>query len=193
MKNGRIAIFASGTGSNANALMEYFAAKATIEIGCLISNKEHCGALEFAKQHQVEARVFSNESIADGRSLLAYLVEKDINIIVLAGFLRKMPQNIIQSYPNKIINLHPALLPDFGGKGMYGTYVHEAVLEAKRKQSGITIHLVNENYDEGAYIAQFYTNVYETDSVSSLENRIRTLEARYFPFVVEGYIQSLIK
>lgn len=193
MKNARIAIFASGTGSNAKAIMDYFSNNENIHIECLISNKENCGAVELAKENLVDVGVFSNESIEDGKLLTDFLKQKKIDIIVLAGFLRKIPHAIIHSYSDRIINLHPAILPNFGGKGMYGKYVHKAVLEAKKKQSGITIHLVNENYDEGNYIAQFYTSVLEDDSVSSLEERIRVLEHRYFPFVIEGYIKSLMK
>lgn len=193
MKNPRIAIFASGTGTNAKALIEYFSNNKTIEVECLVSNKDNCGAVEIAKEKLVDVFTFSNNSLEEGTQIVDFLNHKKIDFIVLAGFLRKIPHAIISSYPNKIINLHPAILPSFGGKGMYGQHVHTAVLEAKEKQSGITIHLVNENYDEGNYIAQFYTPVLTGDTVSSLESRIRELEQRYFPFVVEGYIKSIIK
>lgn len=193
MKNARIAIFASGTGTNAKALMEYFSTNERIHVEYLISNKEDCGAIALAKEYHVDVKTFSNESIADGATVNEFLQQQKIDFIVLAGFLRKIPHSVIQSFPNKIINLHPALLPSFGGKGMYGKFVHAAVLNAKKKESGITIHTVNENYDEGNYIAQFYTPVLEDETVSSLEGKIRELELRYFSCVVDGYINSIIK
>ena len=193
MKKARIAIFASGTGTNARALMEYFSTKEHIHVEHLISNKEDCGAIVHAKRYQVDVKIFSDENISDGEIVNHFLQQKKIDFIVLAGFLRKIPLSVIQSFPNKIINLHPALLPNFGGKGMYGKFVHAAVLNAKKKESGITIHTVNENYDEGNYIAQFYTLVLEDETVSSLEKKIRELEQRYFSCVVDGYINSIIK
>jgi len=191
MKSARMAIFASGTGSNAQAIIDYFAGNKSITIPCLISNKEECGAIELARKAQIEVRVFANNEIEDGKLLERFLVEKNIDVIILAGFLRKIPRNITSCFPDRIINIHPAILPDFGGKGMYGKHVHQAVLEAKKKQSGITIHLVNEKYDEGNYLAQFYTPILENDTVQSLEARIRSLELNYFPFVIEGYIKSI--
>jgi phosphoribosylglycinamide formyltransferase-1 len=193
MENARLAIFASGTGTNAKVLMDYFSNHESIHVECLISNKANCGAVDLAKKQQLDVGLFSNESLVEGNTLEAYLNEKEIDFLILAGFLRKIPFTVISSYKDRIINLHPSLLPDFGGKGMYGKYVHEAVLNAKKTQTGITIHLVNENYDEGNYIAQFYLPVLPNDTLSSLEERIRKLEHRYFPFVVEGYINSIKK
>lgn len=191
MKKERIAILASGTGSNAKALMEYFSTASTIKIACLISNNESCGALEAAREQNVPLKLYSNDEIEQGDVLTNYLSENKIDFIILAGFLRKIPATTIRNYPNKIINIHPALLPAFGGKGMYGQHVHKAVLESKSVQSGITIHCVNENYDEGNYVAQFYTYVLPNDTIKTLENRIRALELRYYPIVVEGYIHSI--
>lgn len=193
MENARIAIFASGTGTNAKVLIDYFSNHQSIHVACLISNKENCGAVDLAKEQQIDVGLFCNESLVEGNTLVTYLSQNKIDFLVLAGFLRKIPFSIISYYKDKIINLHPSILPDFGGKGMYGKYVHEAVLNAKKKQTGITIHLVNENYDEGNYIAQFYLPVLPNETVSSLEDRIRKLEHRYFPFVIEGYINSITK
>lgn len=193
MKNARIVIFASGRGTNAQALIEYFSTNERVHILFLISNKANCGAVEVAREFEVNVKIFSNDIISEGEKVNNFLQQKKIDFIILAGFLRKIPPSIIHSFPNRIINVHPALLPNFGGKGMYGKFVHEAVLESKTKLAGITIHKVNENYDEGDYIAQFYTQVLETDTVSSLERKIRELEYRYFSCVVDGYINSITK
>lgn len=193
MKNARIAIFASGNGTNALRLMEYFSTKAHIHVECLISNRSNCGAVDLAREQDVHVKIFSNENISEGKIVNDFLQQKKIHFIVLAGLLRKIPRSIIQSFPNRIINVHPSLLPNFGGKGMYGKFVHSAVLAAKKKETGITIHVVNENYDEGNYIAKFYVPILEDETIFSLENKIRELEHRYFSCVVEGYINSIIK
>lgn len=191
MKHTRIAILASGTGSNALALMNHLDGHATIQTTLLVSNKETCGALPAANSKNIVTAVLTNAAIEDNQSLLKLLKQHAIDIVVLAGFLRKIPGAVVQAFPDRIINIHPSILPHFGGKGMYGARVHQAVIEAHKKSSGITIHVVNEHYDEGHYIAQFFVPVTASDDASSLERKIRTLEQRYFPTVVEGYINSL--
>ena len=190
MKNIRIAILASGTGSNAQALIDYFSSNDFIHVESLVSNNENCGAVKIAHEHQIALGVFSNEQFEAGEAVQAFLLDKKIDFIILAGFLRKIPRSIIQHYRKRILNIHPSILPAFGGAGLYGNRVHEAVLAAKKDHSGITIHLVNEHYDEGSYIAQFYTSVAADETVASLGTKIHQLEHRYLPFVVEGYIQS---
>lgn len=192
MNNICIAVFASGAGSNAKALIEYFSSNDCIHVECLVSNKESCGAITMAQDQKVDSKVFENDCFETGQEVADYLTQKNIDFIVLAGFLRKLPHFIIQNYPDRIINIHPSILPEFGGKGMYGKHVHKAVLAAAKKHSGITIHLVNENYDEGNYIAQFYTTIANGETITSLESKIQHLEHRYFPYVVEGYIKSQI-
>lgn len=191
MKHTRIAILASGIGSNALALMNHFDGHPTIRTSLLVSNKETCGALLPASKKKIASEVLSNAEIEDNQTLLMLLKQHSIDIVVLAGFLRKIPISVVQAFPDRIINIHPSILPEFGGKGMYGARVHNAVIEAHKKSSGITIHVVNENYDEGHYIAQFFVPVRANDDASSLGHKIRTLEQRYFPTVVEGYINSL--
>jgi phosphoribosylglycinamide formyltransferase-1 len=191
MKHTRIAILASGTGSNALALIKHFESHPSIHAALVISNKDTCGALGTANEKNIATELLSNAAIEDDQTLLTLLKQHAIDIVVLAGFLRKIPVLVVQAFPDRIINIHPSILPEFGGKGMYGARVHQAVIDAHKKSSGITIHVVNEHYDEGHYIAQFFVRVTASDDASSLEHKIRALEQRYFPTVVEGYINSL--
>lgn len=186
----RLAIFASGTGSNAKRLIDYFSEKETISVALLISNRKECGALEIARKAGTTAIRFSKEEFYDSSTVIEKLTTEKIDFIVLAGFLIKVPDNILKAYENKIINIHPALLPDFGGKGMYGLNVHKAVIESGKKESGITIHLVNEHYDEGRILFQAKCPVLENDTAEALAARVQELEHKHFPEVVERFISG---
>lgn len=187
----KIAIFASGSGSNAENLMEYFAENKTVDILLILSNKPDAFLHERAKRFEVPSMSFTKTELYETDLILSILEEKKIDLIVLAGFLLKVPANLIAAYPNRIINIHPALLPKYGGKGMYGHFVHEAVVANKEKESGITIHYVNENYDEGNIIFQARCEVLPTDSADDVAEKVLQLEHLHFPKVVEQFIEKL--
>jgi phosphoribosylglycinamide formyltransferase 1 len=188
MKFHSVAIFASGNGSNAVNLIEHFQNHASIRVDLLICNKASAPVVEKAKNLGVETLIFDNEAFENGLTVLQELDYRAIEWIVLAGFLRKIPVNIIRGYHNRIINVHPALLPKFGGKGMYGMYVHQAVVAANEVKSGISIHLVNEEFDKGAILAQFDTVIDSSDSPEDVAQKIHTLEHKHFPIIVEKTI-----
>ena len=190
MNKHKIAIFASGTGSNAANIIQYFEKSSVAEIVLVISNKADALAVRKAQNKDVKAVVFNNESFKKNGVVLNYLKSVAIDFIILAGFLMKVPSDIIHAYPNKIVNLHPSLLPKYGGKGMYGKHVHSAVIEAQESESGISIHFVNEEYDEGAIIFQAKVNVEKGDSVEMLAQKIQQLEHRFFPKVIEQVINK---
>lgn len=187
-----IAIFASGSGTNAEAIMEHFAASTTARVALLLSNRADAFALKRAERFDVPTAVFSREEFRDPQGPVARLLtEHQIGFIVLAGFLWLVPNYLTANYAGRIVNIHPALLPKFGGKGMYGHHVHEAVLAAGETQSGITIHLVNERYDSGDILFQATVPVSPEDTPDSLAAKIHTLEHRHFPTVIEQTIQQL--
>lgn len=187
-----IAIFASGSGTNAEAIMEHFAASTTARVALLLSNRADAFALKRAERFGVPTAVFSREEFRDPDGAVARLLkEHHIEFIVLAGFLWLVPDYLTARYAGRIVNIHPALLPKFGGKGMYGHHVHEAVLAAGETQSGITIHLVNERYDSGDILFQATVPVSPDDTPDSLAEKIHTLEHRHFPTVIEQTIQQL--
>ena len=186
-----IALFASGTGSNVFNIIQHFKSNDLINVVAVLSNKENAGALSHAKNENVPTLTFSKEEFNSSIKVEEFLAEKKVDIIVLAGFLLKVPDTLIDLYPNKIINVHPALLPNYGGMGMYGIHVHRAVIEAKERKSGITIHLVNEKYDDGATIAQFECSLTESDSVQDLAKKISVLEKSFFPKTIEEYILKI--
>lgn len=188
----RIAIFATGSGSNAEAMMRYFQSHPKIEVSLLLSNKPEAGALQHAKNYQVPTFVFNRDLFFNSENVLNQLKEKDIDFIVLAGFLWKIPDYLIAAYPNRIINIHPALLPKFGGKGMYGMHVHEAVKAAGEQESGITIHLVNENYDEGKILLQEKVRILPEDNAVTIAKKVLQLEHAHFSPLVEKYILETI-
>lgn len=180
----KIVIFASGSGSNAEKIILHFNKKSLANVAAVFTNNPDAKVLLKAKKHQVPTVVFNREELNSGR------VAQDVNqiqpdLIVLAGFLWKFPDDIIQQYPNKIINIHPALLPQYGGKGMYGMKVHQAVLANNEKESGITIHYVNEHYDEGGIIFQKAVAVADCKTGEEIAEKIQQLEHRYFPDVIE--------
>lgn len=184
----RIAIFASGSGTNAEKFFEYFKNSNDIEISVLLSNNSNAYALQRAKNHSTPAKVFSRQEFQKTNKVLDILESKRIDYIVLAGFLWLIPTNLINAFPDRIINIHPALLPKYGGKGMYGMNVHEAVKRNNETTSGITIHLVNEIYDDGRILFQKETVVDDSDNPVDIANKIHVLEHRYFPEVVEKYV-----
>ena len=187
-----IAIFASGSGTNAEAIMEHFAPSTTARVALLLSNRADAFALKSAERFGVPTAVFSREEFRDPEGAVARLLkEHHIEFIVLAGFLWLVPDYLTARYAGRIVNIHPALLPKFGGKGMYGHHVHEAVLAAGETQSGITIHLVNERYDSGDILFQATVPVSPDDTPDSLAEKIHTLEHRHFPTVIEQTIQQL--
>lgn len=186
----RIAVFASGEGTNAQRLMEVFQADKEVSISLIITNKPNAGVIKRGERMGVPVKVLPRASFDDG-TLLAILKEAQIDFIVLAGFLLKISPELVQAYPQRIVNIHPSLLPKYGGKGMYGGYVHAAVIAAGEKESGITIHYVNEAYDEGAYIFQASCEVLSTDTPETLAARIHTLEYEHFPAVVDLLVKAL--
>ena len=186
----RIAIFASGSGTNAENIINYFKRNKKIEVGCIISNKKDAFVLERAKNLNIPSAFFSKEEFNSTSKVIEYLIQSKINFIVLAGFLLKVPQNLLNLFPQNVINIHPALLPKFGGKGMYGDNVHKAVVEANETESGITIHYVNENYDEGAIIFQAKCKVEQNDTYDMVAQKVHKLEYEYFPQIIEDLLQK---
>jgi len=186
-----IGIFLSGKGSNAEAIIEHFIEHPYIRVKALYTNKEGSGARSLANKYHLPILVFDKQDIADPSGTLAgHLKKQHISTIVLAGFLWLIPSWLVQYYPRKIINIHPALLPGYGGKGMYGKSVHEAVFANKEKETGMTIHLVNEQYDEGDIIAQYKCPVSPSDTPEDIEKKVRALELRYYPEVIERYLSA---
>lgn len=185
----RIAVFASGSGTNFQQICEYFNEKnKDIKIELLIVNKKNAYVLERAKQLNVKSQYFNREDFYSSDRVVECLKENQIDFIVLAGFLWLIPNNILKKYPNKIINIHPALLPNYGGKGMHGHHVHEAVIAAKEPESGITIHYVNEHYDEGNIIFQAKCSITPEDTADSLAEKIHLLEKEHFPKVIDDLL-----
>ena len=184
----RIAIFASGSGSNAENIANYFSDCPTVDICLFLTNNSNAFVLERAKKLDIKSLVFDKDQFLKTDEILQFLQENNINLIVLAGFLLKIPENLIKSFPNKIINIHPALLPQYGGQGMYGENVHKAVVEANETESGITIHYVNENYDEGKIIFQAKCEVLATDTHENVAAKIHELEYEHFPKVISSLI-----
>lgn len=188
MKKVRIAIFASGSGTNAEAIMQHFKHHEQIEVGLIASNKADAYVLQRAQNHQVPAITFTRPEFYQTEILLSVLQQYTIDFIVLAGFMWLVPNYLVKNFPNKIVNIHPALLPKYGGKGMYGMHVHEAVIQAKEKESGISIHWVNEHYDEGAIIHQAKCAIEAQDTPESLAQKIHQLEHRDYPVVIEKIV-----
>ena len=189
----KIAVFASGSGSNAENLVRYFDRHTTISVSLILSDRASAYVLQRAANLSVESAVFPRAQFTQedaDNPVAAYLKTHDIDLVILAGFLGKIPKVLIQQYPDKIINIHPALLPKYGGKGMYGSRVHQAVIAAKEPVSGITIHLVNEVYDDGRILFQVRCDVATEDSPEDLAKKIHSLEHAHFPQVVENYVNE---
>ncbi|MDR2148295.1 MAG: phosphoribosylglycinamide formyltransferase [Tannerella sp.] len=181
----KIAVFASGAGSNAENIIRYFLDNKEIKVVLVLSNKADAGVHGRVAQYGTPSFTFTYKEFNEGSEVLKKLAEYEVDYIVLAGFLLKISPAIITAFPQKIINIHPALLPKFGGKGMYGHHVHEAVVAAGETETGVTIHYVNENYDEGQIIFQAKFPVLQTDTVEDVERKIHELEYAHFPEVIE--------
>ena len=190
MKN--IAIFASGNGSNAQNIIEHFNKTDIARVKTIICNKPNAYVLERARTLGIQTIVLPREELVSPtpEALLSILAEHSTDYIVLAGYLLKIPSALVDAYPKRIINIHPALLPKFGGKGMYGNHVHQAVLDSRETHSGITIHLVDAQYDNGTHLFQTTCPVFGNDTPDSLATRIHSLEKEHFPTVIEKYILS---
>lgn len=180
----RVVILASGTGSNAETIIKNWQDREDVAVVALLSNKEEAKALAMAEGYDIMSRFFDREERKMGK-MIDLITQLNPDLIVLAGYLLKIPTTLIDLFPNKIINIHPALLPKYGGKGMYGMNVHEAVYEADEKESGITIHYVNENYDEGNIIAQFSCNIEEANSAKEIQQKVLQLEHKHYTEVIE--------
>ena len=185
-----ITIFASGTGTNAANIIRHFKQNEKINVSLIVCNNPQAGVLKIAEANNIPSIIIEKEKFFKGDAYLPELKNAGTGFIVLAGFLWKIPSLIINAYRNNIINIHPALLPKHGGKGMYGNFVHEAVLSAQEKESGITIHFVDEFYDNGKTIFQATCPVYENDTTETLAKRIHELEYKYFPKVIEELISE---
>ena len=181
----RIAIFASGAGSNARKIIEHFSHHQKVWVELVVCNKPQAGVLKIAEEHGIPTLLIEKEQFFRGNAYVDELKEQRIDFIVLAGFLWKIPVALIRAYPQQIINIHPALLPKHGGKGMYGRFVHEAVISNKEKESGISIHYVDEVYDHGEIIFQASCEVMTDDSPETLAQRIYTLEHKHFAAEIE--------
>lgn len=186
----RIALFASGTGSNVLNIINYFEGSETIEVAIVLSNKKNAGALTHAKKANIKTLPFNHEDFFDAKTILNLLKSEKIDYLILAGFLWKIPDNLLSEFENRILNIHPSLLPKYGGKGMYGNHVHKAVLANKETETGITIHLVNEKYDDGRIIKQATCKIDETETLSSLQHKISQLEEKYFPITIKQFITN---
>lgn len=186
-----IAIFASGSGSNAENISNFFKDKEGVSVRLIISNKTDAFVHKRAEVLGIKSVTFPKESFENTNMVLECLRENQIDFIILAGFLLKVPQNLIDAYPQKIVNIHPALLPKFGGKGMYGNNVHKAVVAAGETESGITIHYINENYDEGNIIFQAKCDVLPDDTYEDVAEKVHQLEYLHFPSVIEAVLTKL--
>jgi len=188
----KIVILASGAGSNAENIVNYFKDSNLAHVTYILSNKKNAKVLDRAKKLNINNLSFEKADFLTGTSVLN-LLKKEADIVILAGFLWKIPQNILENFPNKIINIHPALLPKYGGKGMYGGHVHKAIVANKETETGITIHYVNENYDEGAIIFQTKTSVDPSDTPDDVAAKIHILEQNNFPQVIESILLKMEK
>lgn len=188
----RIAIFASGAGSNAQKIIDFFRGSVQVQVALIVCNKPGAGVLNIAQKEGIPVLLIEKERFFRGDSYLPEFKKAGISFIILAGFLWKVPAALIQAFPNQIVNIHPALLPLYGGKGMYGNHVHAAVIAAGDKESGITIHYVNEQYDDGATIFQARCPVQPGDTPDALAQRIHALEHAHYPKVIESLLSSKV-
>lgn len=184
----QIAIFASGTGTNARRIIEYFSPSQSIRVAMVLTNNPDATVLEKSRQLSVPTGVFSRNEFYETDKILNLLSEQKVTFLVLAGFLWLVPGNLLKAYPGKILNIHPALLPKYGGKGMYGMKVHQAVIAAGDKESGISIHSINEKYDEGEILFQEKCTVDSGDTPEMLAGKIHQLEYEFYPKVIEDFI-----
>ena len=188
----KIAVFCSGSGSNAEKIFEHFKHHPTIEVALLLANTDKAFAIERAKNHGIPFNVFSKDEFKNG-GVLKTLIDHEISWVVLAGFLWLIPEHLVAHFENKMINIHPALLPKYGGKGMYGHYVHEEIVKNKETESGITIHLVNTQYDEGKVLFQASCFIAPTDTASDVAKKVQLLEHTHFAATIESTILTSAK
>jgi len=187
----RIAIFASGSGSNAQKIMEHFKRSSEAEVVLVLTNNPQAYVLQRADNFEVPSHIFTRKEFYEGDDVIRLLKNLQVDLIVLAGFLWLVPVSLLRAFPNRIINLHPALLPKYGGKGMYGDNVHKAVLANKEEESGITIHFVNEVYDEGEIIHQSRFKIEPGDNLEMIKFKGQQLEHQHFPRVVENLLKKM--
>lgn len=185
----KIAILASGAGSNALNIIRHFK-NSSVEISLIACNNAQAGVFKIAQDNNIDSLLLTKENFKTSNEFVLELQKRKIDLVILAGFLWLVPTHLVQAFENRIINIHPALLPKFGGKGMYGHFVHEAVCEAKEKESGITVHLVNEEFDKGEIIFQATCSV-EGDNALEIESKVRALEIEHFPKVIENFISKM--
>ncbi|MFZ9589365.1 MAG: phosphoribosylglycinamide formyltransferase [Chitinophagaceae bacterium] len=187
-RQAKLAIFASGKGSNAEKIIQHFINHNNIHISLIVSNKQQAGVLDIAQRNKIPTMLLDKKKFMETDEYVQYIKNQGITHIILAGFLLKVPDNLINSYNNKIVNIHPALLPAYGGKGMYGEHVHQAVIQAGEKESGITIHLVDEEYDHGKTLFQAKVVVDPNETSTSLAEKIHKLEHEHYPSVIEKWV-----
>lgn len=187
----RIAIFASGSGSNAQKIMEHFKRSSDAEVVLILTNNPHAYVLQRADNFEVPSHIFTRNEFYNTEDVIKLLKNLQVDLIVLAGFLWLVPVSLLKAFPNKIINLHPALLPKYGGAGMYGDHVHKAVLANKEEESGITIHFVNEMFDEGEIIHQSKFRIEPGDNLEMIKFKGQQLEHQHFPRVVESLLKKM--
>jgi phosphoribosylglycinamide formyltransferase-1 len=187
----RIAIFASGSGSNAQKIMEYFKKHDDAEVAIVLTNNPEAYVLQRADNFEIPSHIFDRQEFIKTDEVVQLLKNLQIDLVVLAGFLWLIPQNLLKAFPNKIINIHPSLLPKFGGKGMYGDKVHHSVLDAREEESGITIHFVNEKFDEGEVIHQSRFRIEEGDDLEMVKFKGQQLEHLHYPKVIEALLKKM--
>ncbi|SKB50408.1 phosphoribosylglycinamide formyltransferase-1 [Salegentibacter holothuriorum] len=186
----KIVVFASGSGTNAENIIKFFKKSSDASVVAVFSNKRSAKVLKRAHDLNVKALHFDRDALYNSYDVLHILEDLSPDLIVLAGFMWIFPEDILKQFPGKIVNIHPALLPKYGGKGMYGMNVHKAIIENKEKESGISIHFVNENYDEGEVIFQAKTNISEEDTPETLAAKIHKLEYKHFPEIIQQLLQK---
>jgi phosphoribosylglycinamide formyltransferase 1 len=187
----KIAIFASGSGSNAERIATHFVQNKNVEVALILSNNPQAGVIARARRLHIPVLLFDKTTFYETSKIVQILQNEQIDLVVLAGFMMLIPEALVQAFPKRILNIHPALLPKFGGKGMYGHFVHEAVVAASEAESGITIHYVNEHYDEGEVVFQARCAVLPTDTPDDVAQKVQLLEHRHYPEVVEGVLARL--
>ncbi len=184
----KLAIFASGKGSNAEKIIQFLENHNNIHVSLIVSNKPTAGVLDIASRFNIPTLLIDRKKFMESDEYVQIIKNQGITHIILAGFLLKVPDNLIQAYTNKIVNIHPALLPAYGGKGMYGEHVHQAVIQAGEKESGITIHLVDEEYDHGKTLFQAKVEVFPNDTPDTLAEKVHRLEHEHYPKVIEKWV-----
>jgi len=186
----KLVLFASGSGSNVERIIDYFKEDPVVTIACVLTNRKDAQVLERCKRLGVPALYFNRSAFYRSNTITDFLTAQKPNLIVLAGFLWKIPETLIMRFPNSIINIHPSLLPKYGGKGMYGHHVHQAVKNNKETQTGITIHYVNEHYDDGGVIHQAKVQLQATDTVDTIAKKVHALEYEHFPKVIAALLKD---